>query len=87
MSKTLKGNSPTLQRTLRSLREMIQTRASQPSKAKQMRTDGDSNVVGDLSDSDDGEDSDEDLDAFFEKETQEEQTGDGFNELEEYIEP
>ena len=52
-----------------------------------MRTDGDYNVVGDLYDSDDGEDSDEDLDALFEKETQEEQTGVGFNELEEYFEP
>ena len=50
------------------------------SKAKQMRTDGDSasNVVGDLSDSDDGEDSDGDLVVFFEKEKQEEQTEDGY---------
>ena len=54
-----------------------------------MRTDGDSasNVMGDLYDTDDGQGSSEDLDAFFEKEKQEEQTGDGFEELEEYFEP
>ena len=62
---------------------------SGPSKAKQMRTDGDSasNIMGDLYDTADRQDSNEDLYAFFEKEKQEEKTGDRLDELEEYFEP